>query len=410
MGNLSMGAGATLNVQADTGSLANTAYTLNLGATTLNGAATFNVVNNGTGVGTLALGALADGGTARTITKAGSGTLVLGSAATSLVNGTAVNVNAGTLRVNNATALGTVANVTVASGANLSLGAAQTVGALNGAGNVALNGNALTVGSTNNLNSTFGGVIANGTGAAGLTKAGTGTLTLTGANTYTGTTAVNAGTLRLDGSVAGAATVAAGAAITGGGTVGGALTLASGATLNPGPAPGVGTLTVGGTTTINGGTGSTWVIEFDGNGSTFPPPANTPNDRLALTGAGSNLNLVADAANKLTFILTAVEGFSPAQNVPLSYTIATVDAAASIQSNGSAFAFDPAAYTFVTSGTGFLGATDFQLAVSGSNLVLTFTPVPEPGLVLAISAAVLGLAAWANRRLRHTRVVAGEAA
>ncbi len=73
MGALSMGSGSTLNVQPDTGSLANTAYTLNLGATTLNGVATFNVADNGTGAGTLALGALNDGGTtAATINKAGA--------------------------------------------------------------------------------------------------------------------------------------------------------------------------------------------------------------------------------------------------------------------------------------------------------------------------------------------------
>jgi fibronectin-binding autotransporter adhesin len=197
MGNLSMGSGAALTVTPDTGSLADTAFNLTLGATTLNGAATFTVANNGAGAGQLTLGALNDGGTARTITKSGAGILNLSAAATSLVNGTQVNVTAGTLRVTNATALGTLAGVDLAASTSFSLGANQTVAALTGTGGAALNGNTLTIGSTNNLDSTFGGVIADGTAAGGLTKAGTGTFTLTGANTYTGTTTISAGTLQI---------------------------------------------------------------------------------------------------------------------------------------------------------------------------------------------------------------------
>ena len=77
-------------------------------------------------------------------------------------------------------------------------GAAPTIGSLAGNGKAVLNnagGTNLTVGSTNNLSSTFSGVISNGAGTGSLTKAGTGTLTLTGTNTYTGGTTVNAGTL-----------------------------------------------------------------------------------------------------------------------------------------------------------------------------------------------------------------------
>ena len=109
-----------------------------------------------------------------------------------------VNVTGGTLNSNNATALGTLTAVNVASGATFSLGASQTLGALGDAGTVVvnaasvqLNGNALTVGSGNNLSSTFSGVIADGTGGAGsLIKAGTGIFTLCGSNTYSGGTTV----------------------------------------------------------------------------------------------------------------------------------------------------------------------------------------------------------------------------
>jgi autotransporter-associated beta strand protein len=395
MGALTVGAGSTLNVQADTGSLADTAYTLNFGATTFAGAGTINVANNGTGAGNVVLGALNDGGAARAITKTGAGTLTLGAAATSVVNGTSVNVSAGTLRVTNATALGTLANVTVATGANLSLGAAQTLGALNGAGNVALNGNALTVGAANNLASTFSGVIADGTGAAGLIKAGTGTLTLTGANTYTGATAVNAGTLMVTGSLANTAvTVNNGGTLAGTTTLSGPLAVGVGGALNPGAS--VGTLTVANDVTINGGTGSTWVVEFN---------SPTASDRLALTGAGNDLNFVVSDTNKLTISVQRIDGFAGTPDgVPVSYTIATKDPAGNFQLNGGAYTYDPNHYNFVAVNH---FATNFSLAVSGNDLVLTFTPVPEPGTVLGVSAAALGLLALVRRRFRNLSTVPG---
>jgi autotransporter-associated beta strand protein len=71
-----------------------------------------------------------------------------------------------------------------------------TIGSLEGAGLVVLGARDLTIGS-NNLSTTFSGVIQDGpTGPGGsLFKIGTGTLTLTGANTYTGPTVVADGIL-----------------------------------------------------------------------------------------------------------------------------------------------------------------------------------------------------------------------
>ncbi len=111
---------------------ANTAYSLSLGGSggvLLTGNPTFDVANNGSGVGTLVLGALNDGGAARSITKTDSGALTLSAAASAISANDVVNVSGGTLNSNNVTALGTLTSVNVASGATLSLGASQTLGA-----------------------------------------------------------------------------------------------------------------------------------------------------------------------------------------------------------------------------------------------------------------------------------------
>src|SRR5439155_13752787 len=71
-----------------------------------------------------------------------------------------------------------------------------TIGSVEGTGNVFLGAFKLTVGS-NNLTTSFSGVIQDGTGGTGgsLTKIGKGKLTLSNANTYTGGTTITKGTL-----------------------------------------------------------------------------------------------------------------------------------------------------------------------------------------------------------------------
>ncbi|MHB1079001.1 MAG: autotransporter-associated beta strand repeat-containing protein [Prosthecobacter sp.] len=191
---------------------------LTLGAVSIGGVSmrpgnpTFDVQSSATATLTLTLGAFTDQGISpSTITFQNSGTaastITLGAGATSLVDGTKVDLadtgGALTLNLNVASGLGTLAQVTVASGNTLSLGAAQTFGSLAGSGTVTATGTfILTVG--NALSYTlpdthFSGVLSNGTGTLALTKLGLGTLTLDGSdsNTYTGATTVSSGTLVL---------------------------------------------------------------------------------------------------------------------------------------------------------------------------------------------------------------------
>jgi hypothetical protein len=138
-------------------------------------------------------------------------------------------------------------------------------------------------------------------------------------------------------------------------------------------------------------------VEINGDGSAFPPPVGTPNDRLDVTGAANILNLVTNSSNKLTISVQAIDGYTPTQANPMSYTIATVETAGNIKSNGVDFVFDSDAYTL--DAVGFFASSSFQLAVTGNQLVLTFTPVPEPGLVLAVAGG-FGLVLVARRKLR----------
>jgi autotransporter-associated beta strand protein len=121
-----------------------------------------------------------------------------------------------------------------------------TVGSIEGTGNVFLGyNNNLTVGS-NNMSTTFSGVIRDGGANGGingsLTKIGSGTLILSGANTYTGNTNIDGGVLQVDGSINSNTGVHGNGTLAGTGTINGNVT--NNGIVSPGDAPG--TLTVGG--------------------------------------------------------------------------------------------------------------------------------------------------------------------
>ncbi|MGA2031189.1 MAG: autotransporter-associated beta strand repeat-containing protein [Thermoguttaceae bacterium] len=357
---------------------ADTAYTLTAGSVAISGNATFDVANNGAGVGTLALGALSDGGTARTITKSNSGMLVLGADAESLVDGTQVNVTGGTLAANSPAALGSLAAVSVAAPATLSFGANHTLGALSGAGSVLLGGNTLTVGNpTNNLSSTFSGVIADGATAGGsLVKDGAGTLRLTGIHTYTGPTSIVAGRLEL-GPTAGLGDTA--------------ISIGAGATFAPQPANGA-TITAGAgasnaTLSLNDG----GVFDMSGDNAAGTFQVNGPSGNVALLLAGGTLAFdvgatadqllvnsgAAVASGAMTISITGLNGIK-AGTYPL-----IVDAAGGLSQYGGTYS--------LLSPTVTVGGKPYGLTLSGNDTEEDVTVAAANNSLLTLSTAALTL-------------------
>jgi len=211
----------------------------------------------------------------------------------------------------------------------------------------------------------------------------------------------SAATLKLDGgshSFANGITLANSSTLIGTGTITtGALAVASGATLSPGNSPG--TLTLGATTLEGGGNYNWQMLNAIG-------VAGTGYDTITLT-TGAALTLNNTSGNKFNINLWSLSSILPDVNgnaanfnnaLSQSWTLFSTDQAISGFS-ANKFAVNVAA----NDGTGGFsnglagGAFGVALADGGTDLVLTFTAVPEPGAWLL---GALGLAAGALRRRR----------
>lgn len=227
---------------------------------------------------------LTNSNNAAAVTKNGVGILRISAAAT-YTGGTIIN--AGTWLANVATsAFGAGSAVTLKNSATADIGGfSQTFGSLSDGGTaggiLTNNGAAATVTVGNASNTTFAGIIQDGSGSLGLIKQGASTLTLSGTNTHSGATAINVGTLNLTGSAANSAiNIAASATLTGEGTAASLTTAGSGTLLiNPATTEALtlsGALTMTGVTTVSfaggaPGSGSIRVLNF---GSTTATDAN----------------------------------------------------------------------------------------------------------------------------------------
>jgi autotransporter-associated beta strand protein len=338
------------------------------------------------------------------LTKTGANTLILGGASNDYVGGT--TIAAGTLQlINGDNRLPATGNLSF-TGGTLDLNTrSQSINDLNSTGSAgvittAAAGNVtLTVGNGNG-NGLYGGIIQNGAGTTSLAKIGNGTQTLTGANTYTGATTVSGGTLAVGtgGSLAAGSAVAVnnGGTLAGTGTVNGTVTVNQGGTLAPGSG-GAGVLTIGGNT----------IIETSGvNGpGALAITAGAPGASTALAIAGASTTFDFKTGSRLDLSLQS--GFGAAG----TYTLISMPGGSggNVLVDASPTGDGQVLGTFVK-GTGATGPVlivpsgfalaagdTFTLSRSGDAVVLTFAPVPEPGLVLGIAAGVLAAAA-ARRR------------
>ena len=345
---------------------------------------------------------LSRAGTSTSFAKTGSGTLRI----TNAGNTADLQLLAGRVRVDDFAALGS-GSITLNGGTLSYAGATASSSKWL---TIASNGGALEVTSPGSL-LTLTNEIA--FGAFAFTKLGSGTLNLTGTNTGTpaAVAIVNAGILQVGvsgglpegsrvnvnsgGTLHLSASPVANVRVFAGGTVAGTSGLAAGSELTidgilaPG-APGAGnrgSLSVGGNVAFNAGGRYNWDV------SHVPSAGGAGLDWDFLTATGS-LNGTASSTTRFEVVVSAagpVNGFS--NQTSYAWTIAHFDGAVSLID--TSFFVTPQNWT----GSNDLGGGSFSLLVSGQDLQVSFTPVPEP--TTALTFAALGLAFLHRRSRRH---------
>lgn len=244
-------------------------------------------------------------------------------------------------------------------------------------------------------------------GTGGFTKTGGGTLTLNASNSYSGTTTISAGSLVLGSSATISSatiinngnfnvsavsgfTLGSTQTISGSGSVTGAMTVSG--TLSPGNSPG--TLSTGDLAWANGGDYNWQVLDASGSaGADYDTVAVTGTLNLSsLSAGGFNLNLWSLASTG-----PDVNGNAVNFNDLLNYSWILAS------TTGGITGFDASDFVINTSAingtSGFSNpfTGSFSVGVSGNNLMLNYTAVPEPGAALF---GGLGTLALLRRRRR----------
>jgi len=214
-----------------------------------------------------------------------------------------------------------------------------------------------------NLNSTGVGVIVSA-----------GTFALNGAaSSYTGTTTVNGGTLLINGAKTGTGTVAVNSTgtLAGSGTVGGAVTAASGSFLSAGASSGTaGTLTFSSTLDISGLAAGTGGLLFDLG-------ATGSSDKISLTSGA--LSIGSGVLDWNDFSFSALGGYGAGTYTLFSTSTSIVG-------------------TMGSNLSGTIGGLSGALSISGNDIVLTVTAIPEPATYAMLAGiTILGVAFWRRR-------------
>ena len=412
-GNFTLTGGATLITSNSTG--------LD-GAITVSGTKTFSTSANyefqGAGTGSTLPSTVNN----LTINRSSGNVTLDGSSATQTVSGSlnvySGNLSAGATTNTVSTSALTMRNATINSGMTVNVSGGVTFDATsNGtatiSGNLGLGGATRTFSIADGSASTdmsVSGVVSNG----GIAKSGSGTLALSGNNTYSGGTSISAGTLTAShnnalgsgsatisggtlaigngitlantislgasGTLSGTGTAALTGSLGGTGTLAGSLTLGSGANINPGNSPGI--LSNTGTLTFDSGSTYTWelaALSTTGAGTNFDQIANT--GIINLNGGSLALSLGSYAPSA-----------DPFWTVNRSWTVISTTGGGSI--TGTALSIS-------ISQTPWSSYGSFSTGLSGQDMVVNWTAIPEPSTYAAL-AGVLALCGvmWHRRRQR----------
>jgi autotransporter-associated beta strand protein len=188
--------------------------------------------------------------------------------------------------------------------------------------------------------------------------------------------------------------LAPGQTLAGTGTVTGGVVIGTGAVVRGGSPPAVfnqptGQLTLaGGVRLLGTVTGPPAALAVDLNGAAA---SGALVSRVAVTGAGNTFDLTpAVGPGAIPVAVRLLNDQNLVAGQAYSFTVAS--SAGGFTKDGVTVSGYLEGLDFTLASATFPGFSGVSLAVAGSNLVLGFTPVPEPAAVLAAAVAGLGLA------------------